>query len=74
MIQGMNGALNAADREAIASQIELLGGQLLDIANTRSGDSYLFAGTATETQPFVEELVGGELRVVYRATTSTRRC
>ncbi len=66
MIQGMNGALNAADREAIASQIELLGGQLLDIANTRSGDSYLFAGTATETQPFVEELVGGELRVVYR--------
>ena len=66
MIQGMNGALNAVDREAIASQIELLGGQLLDIANTRSGDSYLFAGTATETQPFVEERVGGELRVVYR--------
>lgn len=73
IIQGMNGALNAVDREAIASQIELLEGQLLDIANTRSGDSYLFAGTATETQPFVEELVGGELRVVYKGNDELQR-
>lgn len=73
MIQGMNGALNARDREAIASQIELLEGQLLDIANTRSGDSYLFAGTATSTQPFVAELVGGEERIVYRGNDELQR-
>lgn len=73
MIQGMNGALNAGDREAVANQIELLEGQLLDIANTRSGDSYLFAGTATSTQPFVEETVNGESRVVYRGNDDQQR-
>lgn len=73
MVQGMNGALNGRDREAIASQIELLEGQLLDIANTRSGDSYLFAGTATSTQPFVEETIDGELRVVYRGNDEQQR-
>lgn len=66
MLQGMNGALSARDREAVANQIELLEGQLLDVANTRSGDSYLFAGTATSTQPFVEVEVNGEKRVEYR--------
>ncbi len=73
MIQGMNGALNEGDREAVASQIELLEGQLLDIANTRSGDSYLFAGTATSTQPFVEETVNGESRVMYRGNDDRQR-
>ena len=73
MIQGMNGALNAGDREAIASQIELLEGQLLDIANTRSGDSYLFAGTKTNEQPFVEQSVNGESRVMYRGNDEHQR-
>lgn len=73
MIQGMNGALNENDREAIASQIELLEGQLLEIANTRSGDAYLFAGTATNTQPFVEENIGGELKVVYKGNEELQR-
>jgi len=66
MLQGMNGALSERDREAVANQIELLEGQLLDVANTRSGDSYLFAGTATSTQPFTEVEVNGESRVEYR--------
>lgn len=73
IIQGMNGALNAGDREAVASQIELLEGQILDIANTRSGDSYLFAGTATSTQPFVEETVGGRSRIVYKGNDELQR-
>ena len=73
MIQGMNGALNAKDRESIASQIELLEGQLLNVANTRSGDSYLFAGTATSTQPFVEVTAGGETLVEYRGNDEKQR-
>ncbi|MEM6571690.1 MAG: flagellar hook-associated protein FlgL [Planctomycetota bacterium] len=71
IIQGMNGALNAQDREAVARQIELLEGQLLDIANTRSGDSYLFAGTATGTQPFVE--VGSDGAVEYYGNDEQQR-
>ncbi len=73
MIQGMNGALNARDRSAVAAQIELLEGQLLDIANTRSGDSYLFAGTDTDVQPFQESTVDGESRIFYRGNDQKQR-
>ncbi|MEM8711267.1 MAG: flagellar hook-associated protein FlgL [Planctomycetota bacterium] len=73
MIQGMNGALNERDRSAIASQIELLEGQLLDIANTRSGDSYLFAGTATDVQPFQEVRVNGVAEVHYMGNEERQR-
>jgi flagellar hook-associated protein 3 len=73
MIQGMNGALNARDRSAVASQIELLEAQLLDIANTRSGDSYLFAGTATDTQPFQASSVEGESIISYEGNDQKQR-
>ncbi len=73
MIQGMNGALNGRDREVIARQIELLEGQLLDIANTRSGDSYLFSGTATSTQPFQEVTVDGKSVIEYRGNDQSQR-
>ena len=66
IIQGMNGALNARDRGAVASQIELLEGQLMDIANTRSGDSYLFSGTATNVEPYRERTVNGVVQAVYQ--------
>ena len=66
MIQGMNGALSAGDRGAVANQLELLEAQLLDIANTRSGDRFLLSGTATGERPFMEETVGGEAAIVFR--------
>jgi len=66
MIQGMNGALSADDRGSVANQLELLEAQLLDIANTRSGDRFLFSGTATDERPFVEETVDGEGAIVFR--------
>ncbi|MGB0331601.1 MAG: flagellar hook-associated protein FlgL [Planctomycetota bacterium] len=73
MIQGMNGALSAQDRRSIATQLELLEGQLLDIANTRSGDRFLFSGTATEERPFVEEAVGDQSRIVFRGNDQRQR-
>ena len=73
MIQGMNGTLNAQDREAVGTQIELLGAQLLDIANTRSGDSYLFSGTATDVQPFQESIVDGEASISYEGNDQDQR-
>lgn len=73
IIQGMNGALNARDRSAVASQIELLESQLLGIANTRSGDSYLFAGTSTDVEPYQEETVNGIVQAVYKGNDESQR-
>lgn len=73
MIQGMNGALNARDRSAVASQIELLEGQLLDVANARSGDSYLFGGTDTNIQPFQESSVDGKQVITYHGNDERQR-
>ncbi|QDV09970.1 Flagellar hook-associated protein 3 [Planctomycetes bacterium Poly30] len=73
IIQGMNGALNERDRRAVASQIELLESQMLDIANTRSGDSYLFGGTATNVQPFQETSVNGEQVITYHGNDERQK-
>lgn len=73
VIQGMNGSLGADDREQIATQLELVYGQLLDVANTQSGDRYLFAGTNTNTRPFEVTYVDGEKRVQYRGNSDAQR-
>jgi flagellar hook-associated protein 3 FlgL len=45
LIQGMNGTLAQNDRESLASEIELLRSQMIEVANSRSADRYLFGGT-----------------------------
>ncbi|MDG1983120.1 MAG: flagellar hook-associated protein FlgL [Planctomycetota bacterium] len=73
MIQGMNGALSAEDRASIATQMELLEAQLLDIANTKSGDRYLFSGTATDERAFQEETVNGVTQFVFKGNGQIQR-
>jgi flagellar hook-associated protein 3 FlgL len=51
-VQAGNSSLSAGDRQAIAQQLQGVQQQLVSIANTRSGGTYLFAGTQVETQPF----------------------
>jgi flagellar hook-associated protein 3 FlgL len=51
-VQAGNSSLSAGDRQAIAQQLQGIQQQFLGIANTRSGATYLFAGTQVETQPF----------------------
>lgn len=65
MLQGMNGTLSQGDREAIATELEVIRAELVDIANHKVGDRYLFGGTLTDTPPWVEGLVGGQNRVGY---------
>ena len=65
MIQGMNGALNAVDREAMWPRSSSSAANS-STSPTPAAATPTSSGTATETQPFVEELVGGELRVVYK--------
>lgn len=67
MLQGMNGTLGPDGREAVADQLELVAESLLNIANSRSGERFLFSGTNTSSPPF-EMLSNG--RVEYRGNQS----
>lgn len=50
--EGANGTLNAADRKAIAGEVQGLITQTVSLANTANQGTYIFAGTAVTTQPF----------------------
>jgi len=52
-VEGANGTLSNTDRQAIASQLVGIRDQVLGLANTTYQGNYVFAGTATSTQPFV---------------------
>ncbi|MBZ5503158.1 MAG: flagellar hook-associated protein FlgL [Acidobacteriia bacterium] len=51
-VQAGNSTLSDGDRQAIANQLVGIQQQLVAIANTTAGGTYLFAGTLVETQPF----------------------
>lgn len=52
---GASGHLSANDRVGIAEEIDALRSSLLDLANTRIGNSYLFSGFKVDTQPFAAD-------------------
>jgi flagellar hook-associated protein 3 FlgL len=52
-VEGANGTVNSADREAIATQVKGIQSQLLSLANLPYQGNYVFAGTATQTTPYV---------------------
>lgn len=52
-VEGANGTVNAADREAIANQVRGIQNQLLSLVNLTYQGNYVFAGTATQTTPYV---------------------
>jgi flagellar hook-associated protein 3 FlgL len=52
-VEGANGTLSDANRQAVAEQISGIRDQVLGLANQTSQGNYVFSGTATSTQPFV---------------------
>jgi flagellar hook-associated protein 3 FlgL len=52
-VEGANGTVNAADRTAIATQVQGIQSQLLSLANLSYQGNFVFAGTATQTTPYV---------------------
>ncbi len=52
-VEGANGTLSNANRQAVAQQISGIRDQVLGLANQTYQGSYIFSGTATSTQPFV---------------------
>jgi flagellar hook-associated protein 3 FlgL len=52
-VEGANGTLNNSDRASIASEVQGIQSQLVSLANLSYQGSYIFAGTATQTAPYV---------------------
>ncbi|MEW6522470.1 MAG: flagellar hook-associated protein FlgL [Bacillota bacterium] len=51
-VQGATGSLTASDRQALAVEVDQLLLAVMDLANTRHGDNYLFSGHRTDIKPF----------------------
>jgi flagellar hook-associated protein 3 FlgL len=51
--EGANGTVNASDRQAIAVEVQGIQSQLVNLANLSYQGSFVFAGTATQTAPYV---------------------
>jgi len=52
-VEGANGTVNSADRAALTTQVQGIQSQLLSLANLTYQGNYVFAGTATQTAPYV---------------------
>jgi flagellar hook-associated protein 3 FlgL len=51
-LEGANGTLSQADRQAIAEQMTGILNQMVGLGNTTYQGNYIFAGTANQTAPF----------------------
>ena len=51
--EGANGTLNDSDRTALAAEVQGIQSELLNLANLSYQGNYVFAGTATQTTPYV---------------------
>jgi flagellar hook-associated protein 3 FlgL len=52
-IEGANGTLSDSDRAAVAAELQGIQSQLVSLANTSYEGRYVFAGTNTNTAPYV---------------------
>jgi flagellar hook-associated protein 3 FlgL len=52
-VEGANGTVNASDRAALATQVQGIQAELVSLANLTYQGNYVFAGTATQTAPYV---------------------
>lgn len=51
--EGANGTLNTSDRQALAVEVQGIQSQLVNLANLSYQGSFVFAGTASQTAPYV---------------------
>src|SRR5579871_6567405 len=56
--EGANGTLNDSDRQALAVEVQGIQSQLLNLANLSYQGNFVFAGTATQTAPYVSGASG----------------
>ena len=51
--EGANGTMNSANRNALANEVQGIQSQLVSLANLSYQGNFVFAGTATQTAPYV---------------------
>ena len=54
-VEGSNGTLNSADQAALATEVQGIQTQLISLANLTYQGSYVFAGTASQTAPYIAD-------------------
>ena len=69
-VQGSTGTLSAANRQQIVQNLQGIQSQLVQLANTSVGGSYLFGGTATTTPPYTLDSTSPS-GVTYSGNTGT---
>ncbi len=52
LAQGLTGTTTQAGKNAIAAELESIRSRLLNVANSRSGDAYVFGGTRQDVPPY----------------------
>lgn len=52
-VQGANGTLNSSDRASLTAEVQGIQSQLVSLANLSYQGSYVFAGTKSQTAPYV---------------------
>jgi flagellar hook-associated protein 3 FlgL len=70
-VEAGNSDLSNSQRSAIASELIGVQQDLVGIGNTSVGGSYLFAGTQSETQPFVIDNTTTPPTVTYQGNSNT---
>ncbi|MFT7669341.1 MAG: flagellar hook-associated protein 3 FlgL [Planctomycetota bacterium] len=73
IVTSMSGSMNPADRKVMSQQISLILERLVDVANTKVGDRYLFSGTSTDTEPYSLNFSDGLGVVDYHGNKSVQR-
>jgi flagellar hook-associated protein 3 FlgL len=68
-VQGANGTEDASSRQALGQSVDAMLSQMVSLANTQSNGRYVFAGSATNTTPFVESADGKS--VAYQGNLDT---
>jgi flagellar hook-associated protein 3 FlgL len=69
-VEGTDATLNDSNRQALAQQIQGIQQQILGLANTSYNGQYLFSGTATTTQPYIED-ANSASGVTYKGNSNT---
>ena len=71
-VKGSDGTLDSANVQAIGQQLSQLRDQVLALANTAYAGSYLFSGTAADTQPFALDNSTTPATAVYNGDQQTQ--
>lgn len=74
IVAGGDGAMSDADRQALATELQGIRDNLLDLANSKNSNGrYIFSGYKTGTEPFQEDgtYVGGDTPMMQNVADST---